>query len=265
VATHLAGLDATLPPAYPLRPGKKRLLIDMDYQATLSYILTTACDITERESRSQALLAQGATEATLFRERLGLDAVLPGCELVPAFYALGRHEDRLMMEWLLGDVNDDLRYRLASLLYRPDVASQYDMVIIDAPPRLTTGTVNGLCACTHLIVPTAFTAASAEPVANFLAMAKAMKLKFNPNLKLVGVVETLTPAGNVGQAARQARELARITVQRALRTHFPDALILERDIPRNNALAEEGIPYNDNQTVRGIIEQLGAQVREELT
>jgi hypothetical protein len=36
---------------HPLVVAKKRLIIDMDYQGTTSYVLTTAIDITERESR----------------------------------------------------------------------------------------------------------------------------------------------------------------------------------------------------------------------
>jgi len=169
------------------------------------------------------------------------------------------------MEWLLGETDDDLRYRLANILHRDTIANQYDLVLIDAPPRLTTGTMNALCASTHLIVPTAFTAVSAEPVANFLAMARAVKTKLNPHLKMIGVVETLTPTGNVSQAAKEARELARLTVQRALQRYFPDSSILERDVPRINSLIEEGIAYQDDPRVQAIFEQLCAKIREELT
>jgi len=250
---------------YPIIPGKKRLLIDMDYQGTMSYVLTTAIDIVDRESRSQMLMARGASELALFNARLGLNPILPGSELVPSFYELARHEDRLLMEWLLGETDDDLRYRLANILHRDTIANQYDLVLIDAPPRLTTGTMNALCASTHLIVPTAFTAVSAEPVANFLAMARAVKTKLNPHLKMIGVVETLTPTGNVSQAAKEARELARLTVQRALQRYFPDSSILERDVPRINSLIEEGIAYQDDPRVQAIFEQLCAKIREELT
>jgi len=249
----------------PLDAGKKRLLIDMDYQGTTSYVLTAAMDITERESRSQMLMVRGAGELALFNARMGLNPILPGSELVPSFYELARHEDHLLMEWLLGEADDDLRYRLASVLHRDTVSNQYDLVLIDAPPRLTTGTMNALCASTHLIVPTSFTAVSAEPVANFLAMARAVKDKLNPNLKMIGVIETLRPTVAVSKAVKDANELARITVQRALRRYFPDASILERDVPRMNSVMEGGIAYQEDQRAQGIFEQLGATIRKELT
>ena len=250
---------------HPIVPGKKRLLIDMDYQGTMSYVLTSAIDVIERESRSQVLMTKGATELALFNALVRLNPAFPGSELVPSFYELARHEDRLLIEWLLGETDDDLRYRLANILHRDTIANQYDLVLIDAPPRLTTGTMNALCASTHLIVPTAFTAVSAEPVANFLAMARAVKAKLNPHLKMIGVVETLSPAGSVSGGAKEARELARITVQRALQRHFPDASILERDIPRMNSLIEDGIAYQSDSRVEAIFDQLCSKVREELT
>ena len=249
----------------PIVAGKKRLLIDMDYQATTSYVLTTAIEMAERESRSQVLMTYGASALALFNARIGLNPILPTTELVPSFYELARHEDRLLMEWLLGEADDDLRYRLACILHSEPIVRQYDLVLIDAPPRLTTGTMNALCASTHLIVPTSFTAISAEPVANFLAMARAVKDKLNPNLKMIGVVETLRPTGKVGKAAEDARELARLTVQRGLQRYFPDASILEKDVPRLNQLAEEGIAYQDDLRVQGIFEQLCAKIKEELT
>jgi cellulose biosynthesis protein BcsQ len=250
---------------HPLNVSKKRLLIDMDYQGTTSYVLTAALDMLERESRSQMLMVRGATELALFNARLGLNPVLPGSELIPSFYELARHEEGLLMEWLLGEADDDLRYRLASILHRDTVVNQYDLVLIDAPPRLTTGTMNALCASTHLIVPTSFTAVSAEPVANFLAMARAVKDKLNPNLKMIGVIETLRPTVAVSKAVKDANELARLTVVRGLQRYFPDASILERDVPRMNSVMEGGIAYQEDQRAQAIFEQLCAKLREELT
>ena len=109
--------------AHPIAAGKKRLLIDMDYQGTLSYVLTSEIEVTERASRSQMLMTEGASELALFNARLGLNPILPNSELVPSFYELARHEDRLLMEWLLGEAEDDLRYRLANVLHRDNVAS----------------------------------------------------------------------------------------------------------------------------------------------
>jgi len=237
----------------------------MDYQGTSSYVLTAATDVVERDSRSQNLITNGASVLTLINARLNLNPIRPGTELVPSFYELARHEDRLLMEWLLNEVDDDLRYRLASVLHTDTVANQYDLVLIDAPPRITASTMNALCASTHLLVPTAFTAVSAEPVANFLAMARIVKDKLNPNLKMIGVVETLRPTGKVSQSAMDARELAHITVQRGIQRYFPEATILEDDVPRLNSMVEEGIAYQDDLQVQRIFERLCAKIKKELT
>jgi chromosome partitioning protein len=250
---------------HPLVPGKKHLLIDMDYQGTSSYVLTAATDVVERDSRSQNLITKGASVLTLISARLNLHPILPGTELVPSFYELARHEDRLLMEWLLNEVDDDLRYRLASVLHTDTVANQYDLVLIDAPPPITAGTMNALCASTHLLVPTALTAVSAEPVANFLAMARVVKDKLNPNLKMIGVVETLRQQGRAAKSAVDAREHAYITVQRGIQRHFPEATILEEDVPRINSIVEEGIAYQEDVRVQRIFERLCAKIKEELT
>jgi cellulose biosynthesis protein BcsQ len=79
------------------------------------------------------LMTKGASQLALFNARLGLNPILPGSELVPSFYELARHEDRLLMEWLLGEADDDLRYRLANILHVDTMGDQYDLVLIDAP------------------------------------------------------------------------------------------------------------------------------------
>ena len=125
--------------------------------------------------------------------------------------------------------------------------------------------MNALCASTHLLVPTALTAVSAEPVANFLAMARVVKDKLNPNLKMIGVVETLRPQVYFQKSAQDARELAYITVQRGIQRYFPEAGILEEDVPRLDSMVEEGIAYQDDIRVRRIFERLCAKIKEELT
>lgn len=57
-----------------------------------------------------------------------------------------------MIQWLLRQTDDDLRYRLARVLLDDDIGKKFDIVLIDAPPRLTTATINALCASTHVLV-----------------------------------------------------------------------------------------------------------------
>ncbi len=154
---------------------KKVLVIDLDYQGSLSTMLRLEQDQTEeRRSNVNALLKKGAGLGALFEATRKLGERLPRSELASAFYELGLLEDRLMVEWLLQEGGDDVRYRLASVLLQDGIASKYDVILIDVPPRLTTGTINALCASTHVLVPTILNPIAAEPVANFIGTAKGL-------------------------------------------------------------------------------------------
>src|SRR6266436_2595638 len=82
--------------------------------------------------------------------------------------------------------------RAANLLLSNGVADEYDIALIDAPPRLTAATINGFCASTHLLVPTVYDKMSAEAVGTFLHGVRTLKSALNTQIDLLGVVGTLT-------------------------------------------------------------------------
>src|SRR5690606_8842710 len=104
-------------------------------------------------------------------------------------------ETHEMVDWLLalrdGMPKDDLRFRLTRLLNDDAVQSHFDLVMIDAPPRFSTGTINALCASTHLIIPTVLDQMSAEAVIYFSRDVASMRRDLFPGLELIGVVPTL--------------------------------------------------------------------------
>jgi len=94
-----------------------------------------------------------------------------------------------MIEWLFGDGSSDIRYTLADILHHPTVQERFSHIIIDAPPRLTTASVQALCASTHLIVPTILDGLSSDAVRTFLReVRKLQKGGICPHIKLAGVV-----------------------------------------------------------------------------
>ncbi len=74
--------------------------------------------------------------------------------IYPAFYEYSRAEIKMMFRWLVGQ-DPEIRFNMASYLrsppFRDDPATQFDLVLIDAPPRLLTGAVNALTAATHVL------------------------------------------------------------------------------------------------------------------
>ena len=240
----------------------KVLVIDLDYQGSLSTMLRAEQDTADaRQSNVNALLNRGAGLGALYSATRRLGARLPRSELASAFYELALFEDSLMVEWLLQEGGDDVRYRLASVLLQDGIGDKFDVVLIDCPPRLTTGTINALCASTHVLVPTIFNPIAAEPVANFIRTTKRLMDHLNPKLEFLGVVETLTPRANEG---RDARAAGRRVISEALETSFPGIHILKNDVPRRAALAKGGVAYLDGGVAKKIFDALGSEIKEKV-
>ena len=149
----------------------------------------------------------------------------PKLKVVTAYYDLAQADNRLIIEWLLhckpaavksflryirdllyGNAfqRRDLRYSLADLLQSKSVRQEYDLVIIDCPPRLTTGAVQALCAGSHLLIPTILDQASAEAVVAFVEEIEGLKTgNICPHINYVGIVGTRV-SSNVDRLAEVA-------------------------------------------------------------
>jgi chromosome partitioning protein len=255
--------------AYFDRKLQKRVLaIDLDYQGSLTTMLRSeqAGAVQGRQSFVNALLESGASPHRLLTATRPLGKRLLRSELVPAFYELALLEDRLLVEWLVQEAADDVRYRLARILLDDEITGKdnaegrYDIVLIDVPPRMTTGTLNALCASTHVLIPATFDSLAAEPVENFLQTSKALMDRLNPKLGFLGVVETMSPPSNVGQDTRAE---GRRVIREALQTFTPPIHILDSHVPRRNALAD-GVAYlkrgADGREARRIFDALGDEI-----
>jgi chromosome partitioning protein len=246
--------------AYFDKLGFKVLAVDLDYQGSLTTMLRSFGDAKNRTSSVNKLFLPGAEYGTLMSASRPLGEKLPRTRLAAAFYDFARYEDYLMIEWLLQQGGDDVRYRLAALLLQDDVAKEFDIILLDVPPRMTTGTVNALCASTHVLVPTIFNPLSAEPVQNFLGMATGLMDNLNPKLQYLGIVETMVPPSNHGRDARA--EGMRIIIEGL--QQFPGIGILNSKIPRQPAIADVGesalAALTGNRATRAIFEALGNEI-----
>jgi Mrp family chromosome partitioning ATPase len=142
--------------------GKRVLLVDVDYQGSLSNMMLSADGIEEVPGGVNALLAAAASAEAFASSVHRFAGVLQTSSIVTARYDLASLENRLMIEYLLQEDEDDSRYRLANILLDEEVRKTYDIAFIDAPPRLTAGAINAFCASTHLLVPTVYDRLSAE-------------------------------------------------------------------------------------------------------
>ena len=238
------------------------LAIDLDYQGSLTTMLRAEQDkADERRSGINSLLERGAGLGSLYTATRRLGSRLPRSELASAFYELALLEDRLMVEWLLQEGGDDVRYRLANVLLQDGIKDKFDVVLIDCAPRLTTGTINALCASTHVIVPTMFNPIAAEPVASFVGTTKRLMDQLNPKLEFLGVLETMTPRSNEGQKSRAD---GRRVISEALQESFPNVQILNCNIPRRSMFAEAGVAYLENSDAVNIFNALGDEIKRKV-
>jgi chromosome partitioning protein len=266
-------LSANLAAYFDRNLGKRVLVIDADYQGSITGLLMGAAEIDEIRSHTETLLADGVTAEDIRGSQVHLQGILPLTWLVPAFYSLSRQENRHMVQWVMRG-GSDVRYRLieaflkGGLLKLKQEDNGFDIVIIDAPPRLTMATVNAMCASTHLLVPTALTPISARAVGPFLKMAREIKLELNQELKLAGVVATLTsPDG--GLTVRE-RQIVDTTLADALREWkgAEGGYMFKRTIPRRASLSTasvDGLGYlahegNVQNPIKSILDEFGAEL-----
>ena len=173
------------------RRGYRVLIIDLDYQGSLDGRFDVGrVDLSERSGTNALLLPDGRLfdTNTLYK----LNGQFSGISLVPAFYGLASLENRLMLQWLLQSCDDDIRFRIANKLLDPEVERQFDVIIMDTPPRLSAGTVNALCVSTDVLVPTVVDSTSIETVVGFAHTVRKFKHAYNYRLEILGVIPSLT-------------------------------------------------------------------------
>jgi chromosome partitioning protein len=259
--------------AYFDQKGYKVLLLDLDYQGSLSLKLLNAAEVYEYESRIEEFL-RGQRDLNkkddldlLRRAPMGLRPKLSNTKLVTAAYEFFDQENRLMLDWLLSENFKEIRYNLATYLLDNRFQRDYRIIIIDAPPRLTTGFVNALCASTHLLIPSILDRLSTQAVTNLLAQMRALRPDLFPNLELLGVVPTMVSNAKA-LTSRESRVLNSLRESGA-KAWGSDFFVFENQaIPRRAAIANAAgvdVAFLQDEDVRGIFSRFGEAIEQRLS
>lgn len=189
----------------------KSLLVDCDPQANSTGGLGFARD-PDRLSTYHLLMAEAAAvQAVIPTELEGLSIIPSHKNLIGANIELVGAEER--------------EFRLRTALQ--SVRDQYDFIVLDCPPALDLLTLNALVAADSVLVPMQAEYFALEGVSELLDTIERLRLSFNPELHIEGVVLTMyDDRTNLAQQVTQE-----------LKRHFGDRL-LETIIPRNIRLAE---------------------------
>lgn len=224
------------------RRQKPVLIVDLDYQGSLSAMMLTAAGIEPVGSSVDALFAEDADLATLSSKSIQLASNgsstalnnglgLSRAWLVPADYTLAEVESRLLVNRVIHNTSKlDERYRLAHLLLNPHVRRQYSLIIIDTPPRMTLGTVNALVASHHYIVPTILDRVSSEAVRPYLTQVETLKADLALNLELAGIVATMTRQSELTGSEPRFGSQVRETVKDVVGSDLDP--MIARNLPR---------------------------------
>lgn len=258
IAAHLAHDEAW---------RKRVLLVDLDYQGSLSSMAFPEDQswLPPKGADSVASRAlSGDVEPSLFLQSCKQVKQTPNLQVVTAHYDLAQADNRLLVEWLLNKRGADMRpmsrkiadlilgrgyqpcemrYNLAKLLHSEAVRENFDLIIIDCPPRLTAGAIQALCASSHLLIPTLLDRPSGESVVSFCDQIEAMKAAgLCPHLSYVGIVASRFVEQQTGWRVTLAEVRDQLNARRLDCGFLP----LGAFVPQTVALtqnSDEGIGY----------------------
>lgn len=191
---------------------KKVLLIDLDPQGNATTGLGVQRSVI-RESAYDVLFDEVPVQAAC------VDTKVPGLSLVPSSIHLSGAEIELVTA-------ENREYRLKNALDNVSKAD-FDYVILDCPPSLNLLTLNSLVAAHGLLVPLQCEFYALEGLSHLLKTIERVKKRFNPDLKIQGVVLTMVDRRN---------NLSRL-VEEDVRQFMGDC-VYQTVIPRNVRLSE---------------------------
>lgn len=174
--------------------GVKVLVVDNDPQGNL----TAALGYTPAEQpRTLANLLLAAIDYPEDLELHFQRAVLhtdSGLDLIPANRRLADAAARLQVMQLsqynaVGELNRACEKVMAALL--ESLKPQYDYIIIDCGLKHELLTVNALAASDYCIIPVQAHFLASEGIPDVLELVKSVQAKFNPNLKIAGILLTM--------------------------------------------------------------------------
>ncbi|MDO5696244.1 MAG: AAA family ATPase [Eubacteriales bacterium] len=197
---------------------KRTLLVDMDPQANA----TGGCGA-ERDTEGVYNLLLGHCSA----HEAVRDTPFKNLSLMPGCVELAGIEVELIG-------TEDKEYKLARAL--APIKDEYDFIIIDCPPSLSTLTINALSASDSILVPIQCEYYALEGLSQLMYTVSLIRERLNPHLTVEGIVFTMC----------DMRTNLTVEVIANVEEHLEE-YIFEIKIPRNVRLAEApsfGLPIN---------------------
>lgn len=239
------------------------LLIDFDYQGSLSQCVLGEAGITDSDMTADVLLGSSKEDPLHYKRQMR--RLIEELSIYSAHYPLATMENNIQSQWSQQQNFDDM-YFLCRQLKRKEFQEQYAAIIIDCPPRLTVGSVNGLCASTHLLVPTTLDDMSAQAAEYFLNQIARLTESELIDLRVIGIVPTIVSSRTTYQN-HEKQALKRLADYGNLEWKRQDLVLTDGQIARSAAIARyagNGIAYVHSSATAENFGKLGAEVRKRL-
>ena len=229
-----------------------------------------------KASAVDSLIDGSGTSEQLLNSVRELGTSLPNTKVLTCYYQFSDTETNVMIDWICdmrnGKKVDDVRFRLEALLHDRTVQDEFDIILIDAPPRFSTGAINAFCASTHLIIPTVLDAMSAEAAVYFSQDIAATRQKLFPDLELLGVVPSMTYRNET--FTRRESDIVDYLNDSLKKFWGGNSVVLSKaNIPRKNAIGDAAgldISYLNagsrraTAEVRAIFDRVGEEIFKRL-
>ncbi len=247
--------------------NKRVLLVDLDYQGSLSALaLNASGNFIAEETLTHHLIKGDKEPQWLPYAAQSLAPALPHSAILPSFYDFATVESQVMLSWLLGDTSMDARFVMARYLLHPVVQASYDLIILDCPPRLTTGVINALTCSTHVLIPTKLDRMSSQAVTTFIRQLREMRPLLFPKLEILGVIGTMVD-NSVSLTANERGIWADMAMDLPPQWRGPVHLFEGAEIPQKSAVAAASgsdFAYLKDKSTRELMDRLGDAIVEQL-
>jgi cellulose biosynthesis protein BcsQ len=179
--------------------GYRVLAIDLDFQASLSVALPP--NIMPRREVADGGVHVLLSESYDMFHNSQITAIgtapFADLSLVRTSLELADVEDRLFAAFVLGERELDPRFALARKLADPRLRQDFEIVIIDTPPRLTMASINAFCASSHVLIPTSLTSMSRNGAVTFAHILAEFRNNLCPSISILGLLPTFIAHGTL--------------------------------------------------------------------
>ena len=223
----------------------RTLAVDLDFQGSLSNSCLNPSILNDRRRQSATvsqLLASADEPSTLLsRMAAPMQQTNDQASVVIASEGLDEVDFHHQAQFAVQHV--ECRFDHRRVFHDHSVASEFDFVFFDCPPRLTTSSINALLCSDFLIIPTSLAPHDIDALRRTLAVFRELEHFDEFRARVLGIIANRTYRGgplDTGATSYETNQIERLRgeVQRA---GFPKSVIFETMVPGKSKIAQAGV------------------------